>query len=204
MKRSLALDTKRLAASALLTQVGGFGIFANYQGRDVLATSRNISGLPWVLVRSVDRAEALAASDRRQLILLIGLWLVIAAVTATVFAVWRHGSSVRVAAAAEGLHHSNAQLQTASDFLRIVTDSQPTAIAAVDRKEEVIFYNSKAAEETGIETADLVGRNLISAMGADRAGPLQRANGQVLEKGQPLTEWRVENKDSGRRVVKWR
>ena len=202
LKRSLALDTKRLAASALLTQVGGFGIFANYQGRDVLATSRNISGLPWVLVRSVDRAEALAASDRRQLILLIGLWLVIAAVTATVFAVWRHGSSVRVAAAAEGLRHSNAQLQTVSDFLRIVTDSQPTAIAAVDRKGEVIFANSKAAEETGIETADLVGRNLISAMGADRAGPLQRANGQVLEKGQPLTDWRVENKDSGRRVVK--
>jgi PAS domain S-box-containing protein len=66
----------------------------------------------------------------------------------------------------------------------------------------VNFANSKAGEETGIATSELIGKTLISAMGADRARALQRANQQVVEKSQPLTEWRVENKESGRRVVK--
>ena len=202
LKRALALDTSRLAAASLLARTGGFGIFSNYQGIEVLATSRGIQGLPWVLIRSVERQEALAASDRRQTILLIGLWLVIAAVTAVILAVWRHGSSVRVAAAAEGLRQSNAQLQNVSDFLRVVTDSQPTAIAAVDGKGQIMFANSKASEETGVVANELVGKTLPSAMGVDKAKQLQRANEQVAEKGQPLTEWRVENRAEGRRVVK--
>ncbi|MDE0725861.1 MAG: PAS domain-containing protein [Alphaproteobacteria bacterium] len=181
LQRSLALDTPHLAAAALMRRTGGFGTYANYQGRQVVATSRGIQGMPWTLIRSVDRAKALAASDRRQMILLIGLWLVIAVVTAVVCGVWRHGSSVRLSAAAEGLRQSNAQLQTVSDFLRVVTDSQPTAIAAVDRNGEVIFANSKAGEETGIATSELIGKTLISAMGADRARALQRANQQVVE-----------------------
>ncbi|MDP7545905.1 MAG: PAS domain-containing protein, partial [Alphaproteobacteria bacterium] len=202
LQRAMALDSSRLAAAELLDRIGGFGVFANYQGDEVLATSRGIQGLPWALIRSVDRAEALAMSDRRQLTLLVGLWLVIAVVTAIIFAVWRHGSSVRVAAASEGLRQSNAQLQTVSDFLRVVTDSQPTAIAAVDRQGDVIFANSKTSEETGIVAADLVGKSLVSVMGVDRAEALQRANAQVVEKGQPLTEWRAENSKTGRRVVK--
>jgi len=39
---------------------------------------------------------------------------VIAVVTAVVYGVWRHGSSVSLSAAAEGLRRSNAQLQTVS------------------------------------------------------------------------------------------
>lgn len=202
LQRSMALDTSRLAAAELLGRVGGFGVFANYQGAEVLATSRGIQGVPWTLIRSVDRAEALAVSDRRQLTLLVGLWLVIAVVTAIILAVWRHGSSVRVTAAAAELRQSNAQLQTVSDFLRVVTNSQPTAIAAVDRQGEVIFANTKTGEETGIAANELVGKSLVSVMGADRAEALQRANEQVIEKGQPLTEWRTENNRTGRRVVK--
>jgi len=202
LQRSLSLDTPHLAAAALMRRTGGFGTYANYQGRQVVATSHGIQGMPWTLIRSVDRAKALAASDRRQMILLIGLWLVIAVVTAVVCGVWRHGSSVRLSAAAEGLRQLNAELQTVSDFLRVVTDGQPTAIAAVDRNGEVIFANSKAGEETGVATSELIGKTLISAMGADRARALQRANQQVVDKYQPLTEWRVENNECGRRVVK--
>ncbi len=202
LQRAMALDTNRLAGAELLGRIGGFGVFANYQGDEVLATSRGIQGLPWALIRSVDRAEALAVSDRRQLTLLVGLWLVIAVVTATIFAVWRHGSSVRVAAASKGLRRSNAQLQTVSDFLRVVTDSQPTAIAAVDRQGDVIFANSKTSEETGIVADELIGKSLLSVMGVDRAEALQRANRQAVENGQPLTEWREENSKTGRRVVK--
>ena len=168
----------------------------------MLATSRSIQGLPWVLIRSVDRAEALAVSDRRQLTLLIGLWLVIAVVTAAIFAVWRHGSSVRVAAAAEGLRQSNAQLQTVSDFLRVVTDSQPTAIVAVDRAGQVMFANSKSGEETGMAANELIGKSLLNVMGADKAAHFQRANAQVIDKGTPLTEWRAEARPTGRRVIK--
>ena len=202
LKQSLALDTNNLAGAELMSRIGGFGIFSNYQGREVLATSRSIQGLPWTLIRSVDRGEALAVSDRRQLTLLIGLWLVIAVITAAIFAVWRHGSSVRVAAAAEGLRQSNSQLQTVSDFLRVVTDSQPTAIVAVDRNSQVVFANSKGGEETGMAANELIGKSLINVMGADKAEHFQRANGQVMEKGTPLTEWRVESRPTGRRVIK--
>ena len=202
LQRAMALDSDRLAAAELLGRVGGFGIFANYQGTEVLATSRSIQGVPWHLIRSVDRNEALALSDRRQLTLLVGLWLIIAVVTAIIFAVWRHGASVRVTAAAEGLRQSNAQLQTVSDFLRVVTDSQPTAIAAVDREGEVIFANSKTGDETGLAATELVGKSLRGIMGADRAEPLLRANEEVAEKGRPITEWRAENGKNGRRVIK--
>ncbi|MFP6707667.1 MAG: hypothetical protein VCE75_16850 [Alphaproteobacteria bacterium] len=46
----------------------------------------------------------------------------------------------------------------------------------MDRNGEVIFANSKAGEETGIATSELIGKTLTSAMGAYRARTLQRAN----------------------------
>ncbi|MDP6343278.1 MAG: HD domain-containing phosphohydrolase [Alphaproteobacteria bacterium] len=131
-----------------------------------------------------------------------GLWLVIAVLTVTIVAVWRHGSSVRASQAADRLSESNAQLQALSDFLRVVTDSQPTAIAAIDLEGRYIFANDKAGAEAGMEAPDLIGKTLTSAMGAAKAEPLETANAKVLEDGEALTEWREEKLAEGRRVVK--
>jgi hypothetical protein len=62
--------------------------------------------------------------------------------------------------------------------------------------------NSKTSEEPGIVASELIGKSLVSVMGANRAEALRRANERAADKGQPLTEWRTENSKVGRRAVK--
>ena len=79
----------------------GFGLYRDYRGVEVLATSRAIAGRPWVLIRKIDRDAALAETDRRLTVLLTVLLLSIGVAMTAIVAVWRHGTSVRAAQAAE-------------------------------------------------------------------------------------------------------
>ncbi len=180
LKRTLAADTSDLAAAFSLEKPGGFGIRRDYAGEEVLVTSRPVANAPWVLVRKVTRAEALAATETRLKTILIVFVLIIVGVTVTIIAVWRHGTSVRAAEAAEKFRISSERFENISKFMRVVTNSQPLSIVAVSGDTTYTFANEPAAHEAGIAAEDMIGKTMAAVMGPVQANAYAKINRDVL------------------------
>lgn len=182
-QRTLSRKTENLAAAALLEDPGGFGLYLDYRGTEVLATARAVPGLPWLLLRKVDRSEALGASDRRLSVLLTGLLLGLAVLVLAVLGLWRHGTSLRAAQSAERQRQSSARLAELSSFLQAVSDGQPTATIAVDRGGAISFANRMAGVLGAVEASELTGKSLTSAFGPRLGDRLHKLNGEALVHG---------------------
>ena len=193
LKRSLALDTPDLAAAFAIEKPGGFAIKRDYTGEEVLVTSRAIANLPWVLIRKVTRAEALAASENRLKTLFIVFVLIIVGVTVTIVAVWRHGTSLRMTEAAEKFRISSERFENMSKFMRLVTDSQPNSIVAVDGTTTYTFANLPAAREGGIEPPDMFGKTMASVIGPVKAKAYAEINKDVLAEFAEFEEEQLED-----------
>ncbi len=181
LKRSLALDTPDLAAAFAIENPGGFGQKRYYSGEEVLVTSRSIPNVPWVLIRKISRTEALAGTDSRLRTILIVLVLVTVGVAVAIVAVWRHGSSLRAMEAAERSRISSERFENMSKFMKLVTNSQPTIIAAVDGATTYTFANEPAAREAGIPVEDVIGKAMASVMGPVKANALAEINTAILK-----------------------
>ena len=181
LKRALAVDTPDLAAGFAIEKPGGFGQKRDYSGEEVLVTSRPIPNLSWVLVRKISRDEALADTDSRLRGILIVLVLVTVGVAGTIVAVWRHGSSLRAMEAAERSRVSAERFENMSKFMKLVTNSQPTIIAAVDGTTTYTFANEPAAREAGISAEDVIGKTMASVMGPIKANALAEINTAILK-----------------------
>ncbi len=180
LKRTVALDTPDLAAAFALAKPGGFGVKRNYLGVEVLVASRAIADIPWVLVRTVTRAEALSANETRLQTILVVFVLIIIGVTVAMIAVWRHGTSLRAAAAAEKFRIAAERFENMSKFMRVVTNSQPTAIMAVDGTTTYTFANAPAASEAGIQPDEMLGKTMASVMGPVKATYFKEINKELL------------------------
>lgn len=202
LRRRLARSTQRLAAAALVERPGGFGAFVDYAGREVLATSRAVPGAPWTLMRMIGRDEALGEANRRLAATLAVLLLAIAGAAVAIVAVWRHGASLRASELAERFRSAKERNEAMADFLRLVTDGQPTAIAAVDAEGAVTFANRRAAAMAGIEPADALGKSLASLLGPARARPYEEGNRRAAREGRRITETHDAAEADGRRVLK--
>ena len=180
-KRSLSLSTPDLSEAAAVQQVFGFRIGADYAGNQALMVSRSILGTPWVLIRKIDRNEALAAEESRLRAFLIVAVLFVFLVSAGMAAVWRHGTSVRAAEAAERFRIAAQRFENMSKFMRVVTNSVPSSIAAVDGTGMYTFANQVAAREAGMAPEDLLGKKLIQIFGPIKARYFEDINRDVLE-----------------------
>ena len=181
LKRALAIDTPNLAAAIAVEKPGGFGIVKDYLGEEVLATSRPIANLPWVLVRKITRDEALAEVESRLNTILYVFVAIIVIVTITVIAVWRHGSSVRATEAAEKFRVSSERFENITKFMNVVSNSQPTMIAAaVDGTTTYTYANEPVATLAGIPAPDVLGKTMASVIGPVKAKSLADINTAVL------------------------
>ncbi len=181
LKRALAADTPDLAAAYALEKPGGFAIKRDYAGTEVLVSSRPVANLPWVLVRKISRAEALAETDTRLQTLLVVFILIIVGVTVTIVAVWRHGSSLRATQAAENFRVAAERMGNLSKFMRVVTNSQPTHIVAVAGDTKYTFANEPAARDAGITTDDMLGKTMAAVVGPVKAKAYAEVNDRVLK-----------------------
>lgn len=181
LTRALSVDTPELAAAFAVEKPGGFGIRRDYASNDALVTSRKVTGAPWVLVRKISKDEALAGTENRLRVMLIVFVLIIAGVGITIIAVWRHGSSVRAAEAAEKFRIAAERFQNMSKFMKVVTDSQPTHIVAVDRETHYTFANGPAATAAGIEIEDMMGKTMAAVIGPVKAEAYAAINRDVID-----------------------
>jgi HD-GYP domain-containing protein (c-di-GMP phosphodiesterase class II) len=181
LRRALAHDTPDLAAAFAVDKPGSFATKWDYAGNQVLVTSRPIANVPWVLVRKISRDEALAATDVRLKATLAVFLLSIAAIAFTLYAVWRHGSSLRATQAMEKLRVSAERFENITKFMRVVTNSQPTEIVAVDLSGRYTFANSRAAERARIGTEDMIGKTMASVIGPIEANAYAAINHDVMK-----------------------
>ncbi len=180
LKRSMAFDTPDLAAAFALENPGGFAVLRDYAGDEVLAVSRAIADIPWVLVRKISRKEALSASETRLQTILVVFILIIIGITVAMIAVWRHGTSLRAAAAAEKYRIAAERFENVSKFMRVITNSQSTNIVAVDGTTTYTFANEPAAKEGGMKAQDMLGKTMASVMGPVKAKCYAKINEGLL------------------------
>ncbi|MEX1036146.1 MAG: HD domain-containing phosphohydrolase [Sneathiella sp.] len=176
---------KDLAAAFVMDRPGDFTISANYLGNKVLVTGRALSIAPWYLVRTVSEQEALSETDQRLQTMLGIFLLLIFAIAGTVVAVWRHGTSIRAAELAVRYKNIAEQLKERSEFLKIVTDQQPTAIAVFDAEDRYTFANSVAAEEIEISQEEMIGKKVTSVLGPTPAREIIEMTNLVRQDYEP-------------------
>ncbi|MBC8267911.1 MAG: PAS domain-containing protein [Rhodospirillaceae bacterium] len=181
LKRSFAMETPNLASVYAIQQPGGFTIGMDYAGEEVLVTSRPLADLPWVLVRKINRAEALSGTETRLKTILIVFVLIIIGVTVAIIAVWRHGSSIRAQEAAEKSRIAAERFENMTKFMNLVTNSQPTQIFAVTGDTKYTFANEPAARHAGISADDLRGKTMASIMGPVKGGFYGKINEAILD-----------------------
>jgi len=201
MGKKLAADTAGLVDAPLAAAGSDFAQGREYRGTEVLALARPITGPPWVLIYKIDRSEALAESDDRLTRLLYGLVLIVVAVSIALFAVWRHGASVRAASAAAQFHDVAGRFEQQGRLLRLVTDSQPAEIFIADAAGKMRFANKVVAERTGVAADDLAGKPLASVFGPAEAKRYDDQNKVTLAEEKPRAVTQRLERDGRPRVL---
>ncbi|SDE79417.1 HD domain-containing phosphohydrolase [Rhodospira trueperi] len=202
MGKSLSIETPRLAAAQAFKDPGLFGFGRNHAGKSVLYTSRAVPGTDWLLVHSITEEEALAASEARLTSLLIVFLLLIGGVLVGALALWRHGTSVRLAKIAASHRIASDRLQSFMKFVRVVTDGQPTAIAAVDESGRYTFANIGAAWGSGLTPDQVVGRTMTDVMGPHAANLFKDLNARAFLTNEPVSEVQALERDGAERMIK--
>ena len=86
--------------------------------------------------------------------------------------------------------------------MRVVTDSQPTVIAAVDGDARYTFANEPAAKEAGIAVDDMLGKPLADVIGPVKAKALTEVNRRVLATAERESHTHWFGVDDEERVIK--
>ncbi|NVJ98780.1 MAG: PAS domain-containing protein [Alphaproteobacteria bacterium] len=164
------------AAAFAAREPGGFGRHQNYADVEVLVTGRELTApVPWILVRTINADEAMAEINERRNSLIITLSLAALFVIAALVMVWRHGVSQRLAASYAEQASLSQKNEALSRFLQSVSDSQPTAIAALDADMKVHFANKRLGDVAGLPVEDLRARRLDTAFPSEVADTLRVA-----------------------------
>lgn len=180
-RKMLPLDRTGLAAAAAIMHPGQFGEYTNYRREPVLATSRPLRSLPWIVAQEVGAAPALQESDRHRRSLIVSFSLLLFVIAATLVAAWRHGSSVRALQDASELRAKTHELQNQTELLHAVTDNTEAHILLLDEQQQVLFANTLIAHSTGAEPQELIGNTLTGVLGPANAAPLTKAAEQLRD-----------------------
>ncbi|NBS87359.1 MAG: PAS domain S-box protein, partial [Verrucomicrobia bacterium] len=173
------------AAAFAVTKPGGFSLRSSYGNIPCLVMGRKVAGTPWVLVRIADQEEALGPSRKRQQGMLIGFTLVLGLASVSMATAWKHGAQLRASAEAQKLKIAAERFTGFAKFLRVITDNQPTAIAAMDAGGKYNFANRTLAEAAGITPEEVNGKTMPAVIGPVRAAAYQKINKQVIDELYP-------------------
>ena len=169
------------AAAFAVSKPGGFAVRSSYGNIPSLVLGRKVAGTPWVLVRIADETEALGPSQKRQQGMLIGFTLVLGLASVSMATAWKHGAQLRASAEAQKLKIAAERFTGFAKFLRVITDNQPTAIAAMDAGGKYNFANRTLAEAAGITPEEVNGKTMPAVIGPVRAAAYQKINKQVID-----------------------
>jgi len=174
-RKTLPMDRTRLAAAAAIASPGNFGEYRNYQGTEILATSRPLRSTDWLLVQQVNASQALLESNRHRRFMLTTFSLLLFFIGATLVAAWWHGSSVRATHDADELRHKTRELEKQTELLHAVTDNAEAYVILMDAQQQVMFANARLADKLHTAPDELAGSSLSSVLGPANVQPMQAA-----------------------------
>jgi PAS domain S-box-containing protein len=199
---AMEMSTKDLDAAYAVTTGNGFAADKrDAGGRSVLVASRAITGVPWVLMHTVEYDEALGAADARSRGLSVMLGLALLLIAVAILAVWRHGSSRRASEAAAHARTLANQFEAQKDLLQLVTDSQPTGIFILDNQHRYRFANAQASAGAGITPAEMLNKDISAVLGPASAKRYLELNEQALKAGAPISNVARIEASGGRKVL---
>lgn len=168
LMRDPATHTATERPGAIITDTG-------YAGAQVISTARSLK-VPgnWLIVHQIDAAEALADVTARRNTLLVNLTLGGLVILGGFFIAWRTGTSRRLRRAYDTQLALSKENSALYGFFQLLSDSQPSAVAALDEDGRVIFANKEMAALTHHAGASLTGQPLVSAFSADTADQIKR------------------------------
>ena len=182
LARALPDGPEEAAAFATL-HPGAFALKRDYDGKKVLVVGAPLREAPWTVVRAVNAKTALGEITARRNAMLTILSLIIALLAAAGLMLWRHGASIRAAAAAARVSDLADRFRALSDFLQGVMDAQPTQILALDAEGRCRFGNRQAATEAGQTAMDLEGKSLTAIFGREFGDVLVAGSRRALAEG---------------------
>lgn len=176
-------DTPEDAAAFAHASPGAFAVKRGPDGKSVLVVGERLKSAPWTLVRSVPAQAALGeiTARRNATLAILGLVIVILAVAGLLL--WRHGASLRAAAAAAQAADMARRYHALSDFLKGALDAQPTVILSLDADGLCRFGNRQAGLEAGQAPNDLAGKTLAAIFGSDLGRALAEDSRRALAQG---------------------
>lgn len=186
---SLSLDGKStsLAAAFTIHNEKAFGEKNNFEGQKVWVTGRNIDGTDWFMLRTIASDEVMGAIRSRSRNIITISTLVVIILCVVIAMIWRHGISVRVAESAKQQRILAKKHEKISRFLKVVSDSQPTAISALDDQGRYTFANAEAARLAGISAQEMVGKAMTSLLDKTMAATAADNVDEVLKTARPLS-----------------
>jgi len=110
------------------------------------------------------------------------------ALASMIILIWRHGVSIRLKTAFEKEKELSKRVDTLNIFMKVVTNSQPTEIAAVDDQGKYTFVNARAAEAAKSEAGDMIGKTPSAINGRAKSKVDELHIEEVLEGVKHLTK----------------
>jgi len=197
----LAANTADLDAAYAIDNPGGFAQQKDHRGDAVLVTGRRFDLVPWTLMYTVERDEALADAESRLRRFVAAVLLGVCFLAALLVAGWRQIRLRHARQSAGRLQGLADEIDHQRRLLRLVTDSQPTPVFILDEQGCYRFANRQAVAEADAPADDMLGKSLGHVRGADVAKRYLPLNRRALESGEAVEELhRLEGPD-GLRVV---
>ena len=178
-------DPSTRATAFAISKPGGFAILGSYTNVKSIVVGRKIEGTSWTLVRTADYSESVGPAVKEQRKDLIGFGLLLGIAIVSMVVAWKHGAELRASAEAQRLKIAAERFTGFSKFLRVITDNQPTAIAAMDGGGKYNFANRTLADAAGITPEEVNGKTMPGVIGPVRAAAYQKINKQVIDELYP-------------------
>ncbi|MDH4320343.1 MAG: HD domain-containing protein [Desulfobulbaceae bacterium] len=169
LKRRMAANAFGLAAASALAHPGIFFEANDYAGTEVLAISRSLTPLPWLLVQKVAADEAMRESVTHQRFLTVVLALALFLVSTFFVALWWYRNTLLERAVAAELREKSAQLEAQSHLLTAINENISDVIFLAGADGKLIFANGILARKLEVVGDDLRGKGFASIFGPETA-----------------------------------
>ncbi len=195
-------STTEVDVTYAVSNPGNFSEAKGISGREVLMTSRTVSGAPWVLLTRIDRKEALRDGNLWRTRMTTILALMLALMIAIIGAAWWYGTSRRAMQLSLRSNQLAAQYAQQEKLLRLVTDNQPEPIFITDRFSKVWFVNDRAARTFKAPASELIGKELPHVMGPATAQDYMEANKSALEMDKAVSRTSRQYEENELRIIR--
>lgn len=185
LMQNISVNTD-IASVKLSLNPDNFGIFYNINDTQVLGTAKRIEKTKWILIRTVDRYEALEKADNRLLAMLIILILVILGTAFAFIAVWRHGASVRAAEALSKYKKSTAKLEEYIEFLHVIANAQSDEIMVLDKYNKFVFVDKQFMQRANLEYKNIINKPMAHILGPELTKRFCDLNVKTREMKKPV------------------